>query len=127
MATALITGSYGGLGSCFVKLHASAGGDLILVGRGQKKLDEQKAQVEKEYGVKVNTIEADLSKAEDVEKVYNTCKQNGWTVDYLINNAGFGKAVDSLQPSAPGAQIIAGEILNGNPNAKKLKAFADKY
>ena len=41
--------------------------------------------------------------------------------------SGFGKAVDSLQPSAPGAQIIAGEILNGNPNAKKLKAFADKY
>ena len=41
--------------------------------------------------------------------------------------SGFGKAVQSLQPSAPGAKIIAGEILNGNPNAKKLKAFADKY
>ena len=90
MATALITGSYGGLGTCFVKIHASADGDLILVGRSQNKLDEQKAQVEKEYGVKVNTIAADLSKAEDVEKVYNTCKENGWQVDYLINNAGFG-------------------------------------
>ena len=41
--------------------------------------------------------------------------------------SGFGKAVDSLQPSAPGAKIIAGEILNGNPNEKKLKAFAEKY
>lgn len=41
--------------------------------------------------------------------------------------SGFGKAVDSLRPSAPGAQIIDGEILNGNPNDKKLKAFADKY
>ena len=41
--------------------------------------------------------------------------------------SGFGKAVQSLQPSAPGAQIITGEILNGNPNEKKLKAFADKY
>ena len=98
MATALITGSYGGLGSCFVKLHASAGGDLILVGRGQKKLDEQKAQVEKEYGVKVYTIEADLSKAEDVEKVYNTCKENGWQVDYLINNAGLGE-LDNIADS----------------------------
>ena len=39
----------------------------------------------------------------------------------------FGKAVQNLQPSAPKAQIIAGEILNGNPNEKKLKAFADKY
>ena len=41
--------------------------------------------------------------------------------------SGFGKAVDSLQPSAPDAEIIAGEILNGNPNEKKLKAFAEKY
>ena len=41
--------------------------------------------------------------------------------------SGFGKAVQSLQPSAPHAQIIAGEILNGNPNEKKLKSFADKY
>ena len=41
--------------------------------------------------------------------------------------SGFGKAVQSLQPSAPGAKIIAGEILNGNPNDKKLKAFADEY
>ena len=90
MATALITGSYGGLGKCFVKLHAERGGDLILVGRSQKKLDEQKAEVEKEYGVKVQTIAADLSSADEVKKVYTTCKENGWTVDYLINNAGFG-------------------------------------
>ena len=41
--------------------------------------------------------------------------------------SGFGKAVASLQPSAPNAEIIAGEILNGNPNEKKLKVFADKY
>ena len=90
MATALITGSYGGLGKCFVKLHAENGGDLILVGRSQKKLDEQKTEVEKEYSVKVHTIEADLSIAEEVKKVYTICKENSWTVDYLINNAGFG-------------------------------------
>ena len=41
--------------------------------------------------------------------------------------SGFGKAVDSLQPSAPKAQIIAGEILNGNPSDKNLKAFAYRF
>lgn len=41
--------------------------------------------------------------------------------------SGFGKAVASLQPSAPNAEIVAGGILNGNPGEKKLKAFADKY
>ena len=41
--------------------------------------------------------------------------------------SGFGKAVSSLQVSAPDADIIAGEILNGNPDSRKLKAFADRY
>ena len=41
--------------------------------------------------------------------------------------SGFGKAVDSLQPSAPNATIMEGAILNGRPNKAKLKAFADKY
>ena len=40
--------------------------------------------------------------------------------------SGFGKAVQNLQPSAPKAQIIAGEILNGRLDNAKLKAFADK-
>lgn len=30
---ALITGSYGGLGTCFANIHAQNDGSLILVGR----------------------------------------------------------------------------------------------
>jgi flavodoxin len=41
--------------------------------------------------------------------------------------SGFGKAVASLQPSAPKATITEGEILNGRPSEAKLKAFADKF
>ena len=39
--TALITGSYGGLGTCFANLHAAKGGDLTLGGRSQAKLEAQ--------------------------------------------------------------------------------------
>ncbi len=88
--TALITGSYAGLGTKFVDIHASRGGDLILVGRSQAKLDQQAADVAARYHVTVHTIAADLSQADEVEKVYTTAKNNGWNVDYLINNAGFG-------------------------------------
>lgn len=88
--TALITGSYGGLGTCFVKIHAGQGGDLVLVGRSQSKLDEQAETVKKEYKVEVHTIAADLSSSDAAQMIYDTCKENGWTVDYLINNAGFG-------------------------------------
>ena len=45
--TALITGSYGGLGTQFVNIHASNGGNLILVGRSEAKLDEQKRKLRK--------------------------------------------------------------------------------
>lgn len=41
--------------------------------------------------------------------------------------SGFGNTVKELQPSAPNAEIIAGELLNGNPSEDKLKAFAEKY
>jgi flavodoxin len=41
--------------------------------------------------------------------------------------SGFGKAVASLQPSAPKTTITEGEILNGRPSEAKLKAFADKF
>ena len=30
------------------------------------------------------------SAPEAAQTIYDTCKENGWTVDYLINNAGFG-------------------------------------
>lgn len=41
--------------------------------------------------------------------------------------SGFGKAVASLQPSAPNATIVEGAILNGRPNEAKLRAFAEKF
>lgn len=41
--------------------------------------------------------------------------------------SGFGKAVAGLQSSAPSAEIVEGSLLNGRPDAAKLKAFADKY
>lgn len=61
--TALITGSYGGLGVCFVNIHAQKSGNLILVGRDQVKLNAQKEETEKKYQVTVHTIAADLSQA----------------------------------------------------------------
>ena len=88
--TALITGSYGGLGTCLAKIHAEHGGDLILVGRNDGKLIKQAEELREKYPVTVQMIAVDLSKAEAAQEIYDTCRKNGWTVDYLINNAGFG-------------------------------------
>lgn len=88
--TALITGSYGGLGTCFTNIHAEKGGNLILIGRSQEKLNEQAESVKEKFGVEVHTIEIDLSIPDAAQIIYDTCRENNWTVDYLINNAGFG-------------------------------------
>ena len=88
--TALITGSTGGLGTCFANIHAQTGGDLVLVGRSQKKLDDQAETLKKEYGIQVHTIAVDLSSPDAAQIIYDTCRKNSWEIDYLINNAGFG-------------------------------------
>ena len=108
--TALITGSYGGLGTCFVKIHARNGGGLILVGRSQKKLDEQAESVKNQYGVEVHTIAADLSLPETAQAIYDTCKEKGWEVDYLINNAGFGGQGDFSCERTMEQDMSSGEI-----------------
>lgn len=88
--TALITGAYGGLGTCFANIHAKEGGDLVLVGRSQEKLDGQENEIREKYGVSVQTIAMDLSRGDAAQIIYDTCKEKAWSIDVLINNAGFG-------------------------------------
>ncbi len=100
MKTALITGSYGGLGTCFAELHAKTGGGLILVGRNERKLKEQASYLINSFSIPVNIILSDLSQTESADYIYHTCRKNNWQVDYLINNAGFGGQGDFARERA---------------------------
>lgn len=91
MATALITGASNGIGLELAKVHASKGGDLVLVARNKAKLDELKSTLENEYKVKVYTIGKDLSDTNAANEVYNETIRQNIQIDYLINNAGFGE------------------------------------
>ncbi len=88
--TALITGASGGIGRDFAKIHADNGGDLVIVARRQDVLEELKAEIEKEHGVKVLCIAADLAEQGAVQRIYDEVKRQGIEVEILINNAGFG-------------------------------------
>jgi uncharacterized protein len=90
MATALITGASNGIGLELARVHASKGGDLVLVARNKTKLDELKTEFEKQYQIKVYTIGKDLSEPNAAQHVYDETTQQKIQVDYLINNAGFG-------------------------------------
>lgn len=90
MATAIITGASNGIGLELAIVHASKGGDLVLVARNKSKLEELKSSLEKKYKIKVYIIEKDLSNTNAALDVYNEINEQKIQIDYLINNAGFG-------------------------------------
>lgn len=90
MATALITGASSGIGLAFAKSIAADKIDLVLVARNEIKLNELASELKKEYGISVKVITADLSKMNELQNIYNTCKAEKIKIDFLINNAGVG-------------------------------------
>ncbi|MGJ3239177.1 MAG: SDR family NAD(P)-dependent oxidoreductase [Anaerolineae bacterium] len=87
---ALITGASSGIGKAFAQIHAEKGGDLVIVARREEKLQAIKTELEAQYGVQVLVIAKDLTLPDTPHDIYQRVKDAGITVDYLINNAGFG-------------------------------------
>lgn len=81
---ALITGTTSGIGKCIARKLAARGWELILTGRNEEVLRELQSTL----GGSVEIIAADLSKREEVFRVYEYCR--GRDVDMLVNNAGYG-------------------------------------
>lgn len=88
--TALITGATSGIGLELAKVHASKGGDLVLVARNKQKLEAIKKEFEENYHVEVLIIDVDLSRKDAAQEVYNETSSYQIPIDILINNAGFG-------------------------------------
>ncbi|MFM2359557.1 MAG: hypothetical protein RLY16_1550 [Bacteroidota bacterium] len=88
--TALITGASNGIGLELAKIHAAQGDHLVLVARSESKLKELKMDLEKQFNINVAILAVDLSEANAAQAVYDYTSKNNITVQYLINNAGFG-------------------------------------
>ena len=85
---ALVTGASSGIGRDIARSLAKHGINVILTARRRDRLAELKEELMREYGVKVMCISADLSKEDQVFKLYESVKK--YNVDILVNNAGFG-------------------------------------
>jgi short-subunit dehydrogenase len=88
--TALITGASSGIGKELAKIHAKNGGNLVIVARSLDKLNELKQDLESNYNIKVFVFEKDLTAQNAIQEVYDYVNKYNITIDYLINNAGFG-------------------------------------
>lgn len=82
---ALITGASAGLGVEFARQLAHGGVDLLLVARRADKLAEVAAGL---AGVDVRVFAADLADRSAPEAIEAYVREQGLTVDWLINNAG---------------------------------------
>ncbi len=87
--TALITGASAGLGVEFARQLAAAGTGLILVARRLDRLEALARELEKDRGVPVRAVAADLATDEGIARVEAVVADCG-TLDLVVNNAGFG-------------------------------------
>jgi short-subunit dehydrogenase len=92
-STALVTGGSSGIGRAIAEELVNRGvRQLILVARTGDKLSKFANEIgSSTTGLTVRTIQADLTERDAPEKVQRQVQEWGWTVDILVNDAGFGR------------------------------------
>lgn len=95
MKTTFITGAASGLGKEFARLYAQDGNNLLLVDMDQAGLAETQAELQSKYeNIVVDTFVADLSKTEELKRVFDYTVKKDYFVNNLVNSAGFGDRCD---------------------------------
>lgn len=97
----LITGASYGIGEAFAQRLAAGGANLILTARSHDRLAVLAAQLQKQFGVRVEVICADLAAATSAREIFEETQRLQMPVDLLINNAGFGALGDFVELSLP--------------------------
>jgi len=87
---ALITGASSGIGLELARIHASRGGDLIIVARREEQLHKLAAGLKAQHNTEVLVIAKDLSVANAADELYQDIQARHIDVEILINNAGYG-------------------------------------
>jgi len=88
--TALITGANQGLGQAIARAFVSRGASVMLCARDDNKLAKVKAELSGlcKAGQKVETLHADVSKREDVDRLVSHALVIFPQIHILVNNAG---------------------------------------
>jgi len=87
--TVLITGASSGIGEAIAYRAAKDEATIILTARRIDKLEKVKKQVE-ELGGKAEVIECDVTKPDQIKKMFLGATKNGRVIDVIFNNAGLG-------------------------------------
>lgn len=87
----LSDGKCGSIGYGIATAFAKEGANLVITGRNVKKLEDAKADLEAQYGIKVLPVQADVNAGADNETVVNSVVKQAidafGDIHVLINNA----------------------------------------
>jgi 3-hydroxybutyrate dehydrogenase len=87
--TALVTGSTSGIGLSIARAYAKEGANVVINGFGDKDaIEQERAGIEKDFGVKALYSGADMSKGEEIAQMVADAGKAFSAVDILVNNAG---------------------------------------
>ena len=89
-----ITGASSGIGEGCARKFAKEGWNLILNARTVSKLEELKAELEKEYGIQVCVLPFDVRDRKQAAAALEALPEEWKSIDVLINNAGLVIGVD---------------------------------
>ena len=92
---ALITGGAGGIGRAAAERFASEGARVVLVDLDSSDLEGPVSAV-KDAGGEALAVEADVTRAEDVERYVAQALEHFGQIDVLLNNAGIEGVVESM-------------------------------
>lgn len=90
MNFALITGASKGIGKALAQQLAQQKTNLLLVARSEDLLKELAGELTTKNNIAVHYFAVDLANKQAPEKIYNWCLENKYSVNILINNAGYG-------------------------------------
>ena len=89
---AIVTGGSEGIGKAAAQRMAEEGARVVIVARGQEKLDQAAQDIRAATEGVVLPLSADVSHPDTAERVVQTALDNYGRVDILVNNAGVSLA-----------------------------------
>jgi short-subunit dehydrogenase len=92
--TAVITGASSGIGRELARLFAADGYDLIVTARRVERLQQLADKLGQAHGIGVHIIPMDIAQSYAGKALWQAIIDVTPDIDVLVNNAGFGEAVD---------------------------------
>ena len=87
---AIVTGAGSGIGKAVALLLSRSGSRVVLAARNESRLSVVREEIEKGGG-EAMVVATDLTRDEELERLVNRAVEKWGSIDYLINNAGWGK------------------------------------